>query len=53
MSEEPIMDEKVTIGQLKEEIDKFSQEREWKKYHNPKDLAISISIEASELLENF
>lgn len=35
------------------EIIKFRDEREWKQYHNPKDLAISISLEASELLENF
>jgi len=35
------------------EILKFRDERNWKQYHNPKDLAISISIEAAELLENF
>lgn len=38
---------------LIKEILKFSEERNWKQYHNPKDLAISISLEASELLENF
>ena len=47
------MDEKVTIAQLKNKIEKFSEERDWKKYHNSKDLAMSISIEAGELLENF
>ncbi|WHY65015.1 nucleotide pyrophosphohydrolase [Neobacillus sp. SuZ13] len=31
----------------------FRDERDWKKYHNEKDLAISISLEANELLENF
>jgi len=31
----------------------FRQERNWEQFHNPKDLAISISIESSELLENF
>lgn len=35
------------------EILKFSEDRNWKQFHNPKDLAISISIEAAELLENF
>ena len=35
------------------EILDFRDAREWKKFHNPKDLAISISLEASELLENF
>ena len=31
----------------------FSDERNWGQYHNEKDLAISISLEANELLENF
>lgn len=31
----------------------FRDERHWKKFHNPKDLAISINLEASELLELF
>jgi NTP pyrophosphatase (non-canonical NTP hydrolase) len=35
------------------EIIKFRNDRDWKQYHNPKDLAISLSLEASELLENF
>ncbi|MBE6899643.1 MAG: nucleotide pyrophosphohydrolase [Ruminococcaceae bacterium] len=32
---------------------KFRDDRNWKQFHNPKDLAISISLEASELLEVF
>lgn len=43
--------------QIKEEtikeILKFSDDRNWKQFHNPKDLAISISLEANELLEIF
>lgn len=35
------------------EILKFRDDRNWKQFHNPKDLAISISLEASELLEVF
>lgn len=31
----------------------FREERDWSQFHNPKDLAISISIEAAELLEVF
>lgn len=40
----------------KETVDlvlKFRDERNWKQFHNPKDLAISISLEAAELLEVF
>ena len=32
---------------------KFVQEREWEKYHQPKELAIAMSIEVNELLELF
>lgn len=36
-----------------EQILKFRDDRDWKQFHNPKDLAISISLEAAELLEVF
>ena len=32
---------------------KFRNERDWEQFHNPKDLALALSIEASELLELF
>ena len=32
---------------------KFRDDRNWKQFHNPKDLAISLSLEAAELLEVF
>ena len=35
------------------EVLKFRDDRNWKQFHNPKDLAIAISIEASELEELF
>ena len=31
----------------------FRDERDWKQFHNPKDLAISLSLEAAEVLELF
>jgi len=46
-------DENTTVDQLKRAVKKFSEERDWLKYHTPKDLAISITLEASELLEHF
>ena len=36
-----------------DKINKFRDDRDWRKFHNEKDLAISISLEASELLELF
>ena len=47
------MDDKTTIEELKKLVIKFRDERDWKKYHKPKNLATSISIEAAELLEQF
>lgn len=36
-----------------DKVIKFRDDRNWKQFHNPKDLAISISLEAAELLEVF
>ena len=42
-----------SIKELIEKIVAFRDARDWKQYHTPKDLAISISLEAAELLEVF
>lgn len=34
-------------------INKFRDDRNWRQFHNSKDLALSLSLEASELLENY
>ncbi|MDZ4480050.1 hypothetical protein ORL95_18200 [Bacillus cereus] len=34
-----------------EKVLKFRDDRNWKQFHNPKDLAISLSLEASELAD--
>jgi dCTP diphosphatase len=47
------MDFKVTFQEIKELIRDFVTRRNWEKYHNPKDLAEAICVEASELLEVF
>ncbi len=41
------------IKALTERINKFVRERNWERYQKPKDLAISLVLEASELLEHF
>jgi len=38
---------------IKQDILHFRDKRNWAKYHDPKNLAEAISIESSELLENF
>ena len=46
-------DDEATFMQVRRRIKEFNKARNWDKYHTPKDLAVSISIEAAELLENF
>lgn len=41
------------IKELTEALHKFRDERDWAQFHNPKDLALAINIEAGELLEAF
>ena len=41
------------IEQIIDELRRFNEERDWDQFHNGKDLAIGLSVEASELLEAF
>jgi NTP pyrophosphatase (non-canonical NTP hydrolase) len=41
------------LDQIRSRIRKFRDARDWMQFHNPKNLACSISIEANELLEHF
>ncbi|HDR7308094.1 nucleotide pyrophosphohydrolase [Bacillus cytotoxicus] len=43
----------IVLKKVYEKILEFRDQRNWKQYHDEKDLAISISLEANELLENF
>lgn len=46
-------DKETSVADLKDAVRSFVHERDWEKYHNPKDLAESICIEAAELLQLF
>ncbi len=41
------------IKELTEMIEKFRNARDWKKFHNPKDMALSLVLEAAEVMEHF
>jgi NTP pyrophosphatase (non-canonical NTP hydrolase) len=41
------------LRELQKKIIEFRDVRDWKQFHNPKDIAISLVLEASELLEHF
>lgn len=46
-------DEQVTLQDLKERMAEFVRERDWEQFHSPKNLSMSIAIEAAELMEHF
>lgn len=46
-------DSETTLQELKALITEFTAERGWNEYHKPKNLAMSIAIEAAELMEHF
>lgn len=41
------------ISELQKLVVEFRDERDWQQFHNPKDMAISLSLEAAEVLEHF
>ncbi|MHA1166735.1 MAG: nucleotide pyrophosphohydrolase [Candidatus Hodarchaeales archaeon] len=46
-------DSNTTLDFLKNKAQEFVDEREWRKFHSPKNLVMSIAIEAAELMEVF
>ncbi len=47
------LDATVTVGALKEAVERFVAARDWEQFHTPKNLAMSIAIEAAEIMEHF
>ncbi len=50
---EPESDANTSVADLRAAVAAFVGARRWEHYHNPQDLAVSIAIEAGELLEEF
>ena len=48
-----LLDENTTISRLKKQVEAFRDERKWTELDSPRSLAISIALEAAELLEHF
>ena len=53
MPKEPVADVQTTVYELREAVREFRDARGWFPYHTPKNLAMSIAIEAAELMEHF
>ena len=47
------VDESTTVGKLKAKVEAFVAARQWARFHTGKNLAMSIAIEAAELMEHF
>lgn len=47
------MKAETTLTTLRDALRRFADERDWNQFHSPKNLAISVSLEAAELLEHF
>ena len=46
-------DQNTTLADARSIVSRFVDERDWKQFHHPKNLAMSIAIEAAELMEHF
>jgi dCTP diphosphatase len=50
---EPVNDQQTSVGQLRDLVRQFVRERDWEQFHSPKNLSMSLAIEAGELMEHF
>jgi dCTP diphosphatase len=46
-------DKNTTLTELRTLIDRFVSARDWQQFHSPKNLSMSLAIEAAELMEHF
>ena len=46
-------DTTATIAELRRLVEQFVERRDWRQFHTPKNLAMSLAIEAAELMEHF
>jgi len=46
-------DASITIADLRQIVRTFVDERDWRQFHSPKNLSMSLAIEAAELMEHF
>ena len=55
MSQLPLSesDESTSVAQLRALVRQFVDERNWRQFHSPKNLSMSLAIEAAELMEHF
>ncbi|QDU90574.1 hypothetical protein Pla175_39810 [Pirellulimonas nuda] len=52
-NEQPSNDDTTTVAELRRMVAEFVEARDWRQFHLPKNVAMSIAIEAAELMEHF
>ncbi len=45
------MSKSITLAELTELVVRFREERDWKQFHSPKDLALNLAVEAAEVMQ--
>ncbi|MEK6236742.1 MAG: hypothetical protein N2C14_18710, partial [Planctomycetales bacterium] len=53
MSEKLDGDEQTTVADLRRMVAEFVGERDWSRFHTPKNISMALAIEAAELMEHF
>lgn len=53
MCSKTVMDEQTTVAELRQAVAAFIAGRDWERFHTSKNLAMSIAIEAAEIMEHF
>ncbi|WP_395006566.1 nucleotide pyrophosphohydrolase [Undibacterium sp.] len=48
-----MQEQQMNLQHLREQLRRFTSERDWQQFHTPKNLATALSVEAAELLEPF
>jgi len=46
-------DSETKVAQLRQLVERFVDRRDWQQFHSPKNLSMSVAIEAAELMEHF
>lgn len=46
-------DQTTTVAEVRQAVQAFIDERDWRQFHTPKNLVMSLAIEAAELMEHF
>jgi NTP pyrophosphatase (non-canonical NTP hydrolase) len=46
-------DSTTTLAELRDLVRRFVEERDWRQFHSPKNLSMSLAIETAELMEHF